>query len=97
FGGEHGLVMTVKSGDALVLPAGTGHQSLGSSPDLLVVGAYPDDMDWDLCRGGPGERENERRNIQAVPLPDSDPLFGRDGPLMRLWRPSVRRFRKSAP
>lgn len=89
FGGEHGLVMTVKSGDALVLPAGTGHQNLGSSPDLLVVGAYPDGMDWDLCRGGPGEREDELRNIQAVPLPDSDPLFGRGGPLMRLWQLSA--------
>jgi uncharacterized protein YjlB len=86
-GGDHGLVMTVKSGDALVLPAGTGHQNLGSSPDLLVVGAYPGGMDWDLCRSEPGVREDERRNIQAVPLPDSDPLFGRDGPLVHLWQP----------
>ena len=88
-GGDHGLVMTVKSGDALVLPAGTGHQNLGSSPDLLVVGAYPGGMDWDLCRGEPGVREDELRNIQAVPLPENDPLFGRDGPLMHLWRPSA--------
>ena len=33
-GGEHGLMMRIKSGDALVLPAGTGHQNLGSSLDL---------------------------------------------------------------
>ena len=88
-GGERGSVMTVKAGDALVLPAGTGHQNLGSSPDLLVVGAYPGGMDWDLCRGEPGAQEDERRNIQAVPLPENDPLFGRDGPLMHLWRPSA--------
>ena len=88
-GGEHGLVMTVKSGDALVLPAGTGHQNLGSSPDLLVVGAYPGGMDWDICRGESSVREGERNNIQAVPLPDRDPLFGRGGPLVGLWRPSV--------
>ncbi len=88
-GGELGLVMTVKAGDALVLPAGTGHQNLGSSTDLLVVGAYPHGMDWDLCRGEARLREDERRNIQAVPLPDSDPLFGHGGPLMRLWWPSA--------
>ena len=88
-GGEHGLVTTVKPGDALILPAGTGHQNLGSSPDLLVVGAYPGGMDWDLCRGESPVREDERRSIQAVLLPDSDPLFGRNGPLMRLWQPSA--------
>ncbi len=88
-GGEYGLMIRVKSGDALVLPAGTGHQNLGSSPDLLVVGAYPHGMDWDLCRGEPGKREDELRNIQAVLLPDRDPLFGRDGSLMRRWRLSA--------
>ena len=88
-GGEHGLVMTVRSGDALALPAGTGHQNLGSSPDLLVVGAYPDGMDWDLCRSESSVREGERNNNQAVPLPDSDPLCGRGGPLMRSRRPSA--------
>lgn len=84
-GGKHGLVMTVKAGDALVLPAGTGHQNLGSSADLLVVGAYPDGMDWDLCRENPGGQQNERANIKALPLPKSDPLFGREGPLIHLW------------
>ena len=88
-GGELGLAMPVKAGDVLVLPAGTEHQNLGSGPDLLVVGAYPSGMDWDLCRGESRVREDKRSNIQAVPLPDSDPLFGRDGPLMGLWRPSV--------
>ena len=84
-GGENGLAMAVKAGDALVLPAGTGHQDLGSSPELLVVGAYPSGMDWDLCRGVPGERPDVLRNIERVPLPDSDPIFGCEGPLMRFW------------
>ena len=40
-GGDGGVVLDVKAGDALLLPAGVGHQNLGASADLLVIGAYP--------------------------------------------------------
>lgn len=87
FGGDHGVVLEVEAGDAVVLPAGTGHQNLGSSPDLLVVGAYPAGQeDYDLCRGDPREIERARARIAQVPLPPGDPLHGADGPLTRLWR-----------
>lgn len=86
FGGAGGLVAKVKAGDALVLPAGTGHQNLGSSADLLVVGAYPDGMDWDLCRGGPGERPQVLNNILQVPMPRRDPIYGSNGPLPHVWQ-----------
>ena len=85
-GGENGLTFEVKAGDALVLPAGTGHQNLGSGPDLLVVGAYPSGMDWDLCRGEPGERPEVLDNLRRVPLPASDPIYGEGGPLLRFWQ-----------
>ncbi|MGI9499974.1 MAG: hypothetical protein ACR2P3_08050 [Geminicoccaceae bacterium] len=86
-GGSGGLTIMVNAGDALVLPAGTGHQNLGSSPDLLVVGAYPDGMDWDLCHGIPGERPDVLSNIERVPLPKNDPIHGAEGPLVRFWQP----------
>jgi uncharacterized protein YjlB len=41
---------------------------------------------WDLLRGLPGERPQADRNIAAVPLPESDPLCGSDGPLKRIWK-----------
>ncbi|MGI9434446.1 MAG: hypothetical protein ACR2Q4_06410 [Geminicoccaceae bacterium] len=84
-GGRTGMTIEVKAGDALVLPAGTGHQNLGSSDDLLVVGAYPSGMDWDLCRGEHSDRPDALRNIEQVPYPGSDPLHGEGGPLLRFW------------
>jgi uncharacterized protein YjlB len=76
----------IRTGDVLVLPAGTGHCNAGSSADLLVVGAYPDAMSWDLRRGDPAEHDEVLRNIAAVPLPRADPVHGPDGELLRLWR-----------
>ena len=85
-GGDKGIIVEVKAGDALVLPAGTGHQNLGSSPDLLVVGAYPSGADWDLCRGETGERPEVLDNIRRVPPPASDPIHGEGGPLLCFWQ-----------
>ena len=75
----------VRAGDVLVLPAGTGHCNAGSSSDLLVVGAYPHGMEWDIRRGDPAEHDEVLANIDAVPLPRADPVRGPDGPLAELW------------
>jgi uncharacterized protein YjlB len=85
-GGPSGGRFEVASGDVLVLPAGTGHCNAGSSGDLLVVGAYPRGQTWDLRRGDPAEHDEVAANIERVPLPDADPVLGRDGPLAELWR-----------
>ncbi len=80
-----GRQFEVSSGDVLVLPAGTGHFNAGSSGDLLVIGAYPNGMRWDLRRGDPAEHDEVLANIRAVPLPDADPVHGQEGPLVRMW------------
>ena len=84
-GGPGGRQFEVGVGDVLVLPAGTGHCNQGSSGDLLVVGAYPDGMSWDLRRGDPGEHEEVLANIRAVPLPKADPVAGPEGQLAETW------------
>src|SRR5262245_3612674 len=85
-GGPSGRSFEVGRSDVLVLPAGTGHCNAGSSADLLVVGAYPNGMRWDLRRGDPAERDDVLANIAAVPLPDTDPVLGAGGPLTEIWR-----------
>jgi len=84
-GGPSGRHFALAAGDVVVLPAGTGHCNAGSSADLLVVGAYPNGMRWDLRRGDPAERDEVLANIARVPTPDQDPVRGRDGPLVERW------------
>jgi uncharacterized protein YjlB len=84
-GGPTGETFAVEAGDVLILPAGTAHKNLGSSGDFLVIGAYPEGQDWDMNTGQPGERPEADRNIEQVPLPRADPVYGADGPLATYW------------
>jgi len=85
-GGAQGRDLDVAAGDAVVLPAGTGHQCLWASPELVVVGAYPRTGRYDLCRGSKAEHDKALVSIPKVPMPQTDPVYGDDGPLCRLWR-----------
>jgi uncharacterized protein YjlB len=85
-GGAQGVRLVVEAGDAIVIPAGVGHQNLGCSADFQVVGGYPLGQTADLCRGLPGERPPVIDHIVRVPLPAGDPLFGANGPLREHWR-----------
>jgi uncharacterized protein YjlB len=85
FGGDHGKVLEVTAGDVAILPAGTGHQCLFGTRDLSVVGAYPPGQTMEITRATP---ENHARALKAIPrvaLPETDPVMGEDGPLVRLW------------
>jgi uncharacterized protein YjlB len=86
FGGERGKELRLKAGDVVVLPAGTGHQRLAASKDLLVVGAYPASGSYDECRTSAADHDRALTTIPKVALPRKEPVYGRDGPLTRLWR-----------
>jgi len=84
-GGPTGSMYTVKKGDVIVIPAGVAHKNLGASLNFRVVGAYPDGQNWDMNYGKAGERPQVDRNIARVPLPEQNPVFGENGPLIDLW------------
>ena len=82
-GGENGHTVTVHAGDVALLPTGTGHCKLSSSDDFLVVGAYPPEQTWDICRDAPTSQAQQR--MDHLPYPHSDPVRGSGGPLLQLW------------
>ncbi len=86
FGGPNGRELRVSAGDIVIVPAGVGHCNKAASPDLLIVGAYPDNAPRpDQYRGKAAEHGEAVKKIAAVPPPAADPVTGVDGPLRRLW------------
>jgi uncharacterized protein YjlB len=86
FGGQRGRTLSLKAGDVIVLPAGTGHRRISASCDLLVVGAYPENGgDYDEPKPRDVDIEEARAAIKRVPLPASDPVYGHKGGVKTLW------------
>ena len=86
FGGDKGEVLEISAGDVAILPAGTGHQCISSSPDFSVVGAYPPGPPMDLVRPTPEKHAKALQTIPQVKVSNTDPVLGADGPLVRLWK-----------
>jgi uncharacterized protein YjlB len=86
FGGARGRNLDLKAGDVIVQPAGTGHQRISASRDLLVVGAYPAGSDYDELRSTKADHDRALRPIAKTRPPRTDPVYGGKGPLKALWR-----------
>jgi uncharacterized protein YjlB len=86
FGGDHGSEFEIAVGDVAILPAGTGHQCFGASGDFCVIGAYPPGSQMHVTRPTPENHRKALKTIPEVELPKTDPVMGKDGPLVRLWK-----------
>src|ERR1700704_3215589 len=85
FGGDHGQEFEISAGDVAILPAGTGHQCLSASDDFSVVGAYPPGAKMQVTLPTPENHAKALKTIPKVGRPNTDPVKGDDGPLLRLW------------
>lgn len=85
-GGDHGPIFEIKQGDAIIIPAGVSHKKISCSDDFTCVGAYSIDTKYDMNYGNENEMINALKKIQALPLPTTDPIFGKNGPLLQYWK-----------
>jgi len=85
-GGEEGITIFIQEGDVLVIPAGVAHINLGKENDVTCVGGYPDGRDYDMNYGNADERLRVDQNIASLPLPETDPVFGKKGGLLEIWK-----------
>jgi uncharacterized protein YjlB len=85
FGGPDGVTLPVETGDVIIIPAGVAHKSLDSTDDFTCIGAYPAGQEYDMNYGREGERPKADENINALPMPENDPIYGGDGPLVKNW------------
>ncbi len=85
-GGPKGEKINVKAGDILVIPAGVGHKCISHSDDFMVVGAYPNGMDWDLIKEEKDKHNQSLINIAKVAIPITDPVNGKTNGLLTAWK-----------
>lgn len=90
FGGESGRMITLREGDAVLIPAGVGHRQVAASDDFLTVGAYPAGMEPDTLRDDLHSLALASENIKQVPLPKTDPITGGEGAVTEIWHPLAR-------
>ena len=85
-GGDDGIELNIQKGDVLVIPAGVAHKNLGNEKDAIAIGAYPGGRDYDMNYGKPGERPATDNNISKLPVPSTDPLFGKASGVPKIWK-----------
>ena len=84
-----GIEIYVSTGDVIVIPAGVAHCSINESAkgEYRYCGVYPREAPrWDnnYCKA-PEEAESKAAVARNVAMPEQDPVYGVDGPLMQIW------------
>jgi uncharacterized protein YjlB len=82
-GGPGGRLVRISAGDALLLPAGTGHCLQSHASAFQVLGGYPEGQQWDIRPEA--LTPDEQAAMEALPFPPRDPLDGTRGPVVEHW------------
>lgn len=85
FGGPSGVTLLLNEGDAVIIPAGVAHKALDVYDDFSCIGAYPEGHNYDMNYGHEDEFEKAMKRIKSLPLPQTDPVYGKGGPLISNW------------
>ncbi|KAL0931429.1 cupin domain protein [Colletotrichum truncatum] len=91
-----GVKFVARPGDVFAWPAGVTHYVTATEDDYEIIGFYgltgfnsleePYDMEYALDSVEETERKRER--CERVPGPEFDPVYGKEGPMPRLWNRS---------
>lgn len=84
-GRRAGETFEVAIGDAIIIPAGVGHERLESSDDFTVIGMYVKGAKYETYFGTKAEYVTAKRRLPHVVLPPADPFYGSEG-IMKLWK-----------
>lgn len=87
FGGDSGRMITLRAGDAVLIPAGVGHRQVSASEDFLAVGAYPEGLKPEILRDEIAHLKLSQEKVKTVALPKRDPFTGKAGAMTEIWLP----------
>jgi len=85
-GGKNGQEVIVERGDVIIIPAGVGHYSLDNSIEYQFVGGYPNGANWDIKVSLKENEATIMEEIANIPIPNTDPIFGENGPIVDYWK-----------
>ncbi|KAJ9668430.1 hypothetical protein H2201_001478 [Coniosporium apollinis] len=86
----HECYAVFKGKSTLLLGRGPLDQREGGVEVELGVGdiiVLPGSPHWDnnFCKADEKETQEKARNARNVPIPEFDPIYGKGGPLVRIW------------
>ncbi|EKG21663.1 hypothetical protein MPH_00973 [Macrophomina phaseolina MS6] len=91
YGPPPGQMIYLSAGDIIVYPAGVSH-CLVESQDYEFIAFYPEKSakrDDCECRASASAMKTYLKNIDRVAVPKHDPVHGKEGPLVEIWKLSV--------
>jgi uncharacterized protein YjlB len=85
FGGPNGITLSLEPGDVAIIPVGVAHKKVDDADGFTCLGAYPEGQQYDMNTGKAEEHPHAVGNIKKVSMPENDPLYGNDGPMIKNW------------